>query len=255
MDATKSTPWIVGAGFASVAILALGWMFAISPMMASAADARSQAVQERTSNDALTVQLTKLADQFAHLDTYKADLAALRLQIPEQVDPAGLNSELAGLAQTAGVTLTVLSVGAAVPFAPAAAVAAPAVAAAPAAAATPATASAKPGVAAPAATAAFYTVPVSLDLLGTYDQVTAFLSSFQTTSQRLFLATGVNAVSQKATGATGGRPALADGDLDLTVTGFAYVMPTAAAAPAPAGTTAPKLPEPSGQKNPFQPVA
>lgn len=255
MDTAKSAPWIVGAAFCAVAILVLSWMFAISPMMTSAADARSQTVQERASNQALTVQLTKLADQFANLDKYKTDLAALRLQIPEQVDPAGLNTELSGLATSTGVTLKVVTVGIATPFVRAVAVAAPA--ATPAQAAAPATGAATAPAAAPAATsAAFFAVPVTLDLVGTYDQVTAFLSSFQTGSQRLFLATGINAVAQTATGATAGQPAVAAGDLDLTVTGFAYVQPKAqAVAAAPAAGTAPKLPEPSGQKNPFVPVA
>lgn len=261
MDASKSAPWIVAAALASVVILMLSWMFAISPTMTAAADARSQAAQERTSNDELNRQIATLAEQFEHLDTYKADLAALRLQIPEDSDLIGLNRELQTLATSTGVTLFGVVPGvpqAFVPVVPEPA-AAPTTDAAAETGAAAGTSAATPPATPSAPAGGIYVVPVSVDVTGTYDQVTAFLSSFQTGSQRLFLATGITAAGTEASGATDGGPPTAAGDLKLTLAGYAYVLTGAAAAvpAAPdAGTpTPPVLPEPSGQRNPFLTVA
>jgi len=266
MGSTKSAPWFVAATLASVVILALSWFFAISPAMTVAAEARSQAAQESDLNDLLQLQIATLADQFAHLDEYKADLAALRVQVPAEADLSELNRELQALATSTGVTLTAVQQSVPAAFVPAVAVPA---AVAPTttdggtteAAGTDAPAGAVAAAdPAPAAVApvGFYAVPVSVTLVGSYEQASAFLSSFQTGSQRLFLAASITALAQEETGATNGRPALAAGDLELTVTGFAYVLQGSAAAvpEAPAEETAPPaLPEPSDQRNPFQPIA
>jgi len=103
-----------------------------------------------------------------------------------------------------------------------------------------------------------YAIQLSLTASGTYDQAMAFLSSFQTGSERLLLVMTVNATATTtATGATGGLPPMNPGDLTLTVTGLAYVLNSGVApvVEAPVDPAAPLvLPEPSGQKNPFLPV-
>jgi len=263
MGTNRSTPWIVAAAFASLVILALSWLLAVSPELAAADDSRSQAADQRSQNAILQAKLAKLADEFTHLDEYKATLATLRQQVPEQADLTAINRGLASLAATSGVTITAINATTPIDFSPVqtsgAATPAPTTGAAGAAANGTAGSSATTSTPAASATTVkgFYAVPLSITLVGTYDQTTAFLSSFQTGSGRIFLATGIAAASQQAAGASAGRPAVAAGDLSLTITGYAYVLlgsTSATATPAPS-TTEPTLPAPSGQKNPFQSVS
>ncbi|MHB1491731.1 MAG: hypothetical protein ACYCTH_14720 [Cellulomonas sp.] len=265
MRTNRSTPWIVAAALASIAVLALSWLLAISPELAAADDSRSQAAQQQSQNAVLQTRIAKLADQFTHLDEYKATLATLREQIPEKVDLTAINRGLSTLAATSGVTIMSVAATTPVGFTPVQgtgqAASAPTTDSAGTAAAGGATgSSATPST--PAAASAvpkgFYAVPLSITLLGTYDQATAFLSSFQTGAGRIFLATGITATSQQGAGASGGRPAVAAGDLSLTVAGYAYVLlgsTATTAAPTTPSTTPPTLPAPSGQKNPFQSVS
>jgi Tfp pilus assembly protein PilO len=250
MGATKSTPWIVGAALVSVVILALGWFLAISPAMATADESRSQAEQQRVSNDQLRTQIATLTQQFTHLDEYKANLATIQIQIPQQTDLTAINTELQGLAAGAGVTLTTVSVSTTQQFAP---VGVAAVAAAPSAAVAPG--AAEPAPAAPTVPKGIYVIPVSLTAVGSYDKTVALLTSLQAGSTRLYLITGINAISQVAAGATGGRPAVSKGDLETTVTAYAYVLLGTPAAAASVPATPPVLPVPSGQKNPFLSVS
>ncbi|MCR6494606.1 hypothetical protein [Cellulomonas sp. P24] len=262
MGTTRSTPWIVAAAFGSLVILALTWLLAISPELAAADDSRSQATAQQSQNVILKAKIVKLADQFTHLDEYKATLATLREQIPEKIDLTAVNRGLSTLAATSGVTIFSVTTTTPTGFAPVQGAAAPTAAPATDSAGSAASGASGSSTATSATQASavpkgFYAVPLTITLGGTYDQTTAFLSSFQTGSGRIFLATGITATSQQAAGASSGRPAVAAGDLSLTITGYAYVLlgPTATTATPAPSTTAPTLPAPSGQKNPFQSVS
>jgi Tfp pilus assembly protein PilO len=255
MGATKSTPWIVGAALVSIVILAMSWLLAISPSMAAADESRNQAALQQDKNVVLKRQIATLAEQFTHLEEYKTSLAAIRAQIPQQSDLTAVNTELQGLAASAGATLTTITVSTPISFSPAGA---------PAAAAAPATGSDPTGTAtaAPAATpatatvpAGVYAIPITIVLVGTYDAATAFLSSFQTGATRIYLATSIEATSQEASGASNGRPPLSKGDLELSITAYAYVMLGSAPAVATDPSAATVLPAPSGQRNPFVSVS
>jgi Tfp pilus assembly protein PilO len=262
MGTGRSAPWVIAATFGSLVILALGWFLAISPTLSAAADSRTQAEDESSRNSVLQLQITKLAQQFTHLDEYKANLAALREQIPEQSDLTSINAGMSALASSSGVTITSVNPTTPVAFSvaqSAGTTAKPATtdSAGSTAAGTTGAAGATAGTTTSTVPKGFYAVPLSITIVGTYDQATAFLSSFQTGPGRIFLATAINAVGQQPGGAAGGRPALAAGDLELTITGYAYVMVPSVAAPAATTppSTAPTLPTPSGQKNPFQPIS
>ncbi len=253
MGTKRSAPWIVATAFASFVILAFSWFLAISPELAAADDSRSQAADRRSQNSLLQAKIVKLADQFTHLDEYKTTLATLREQIPEQADLTAINRDLSTLAATSGVTIVTVTATPPIAFSPvqSAGKATPAPTTDSAGAAASSTSGSSTSTAASAVPKGFYAVQLSVALTGTYDQATAFLTSFQTGPGRIFLATGIVATSQQASGASGGRPAVASGDLALTVTGYAYVLLGASTAPTPA----PTLPAPSGQKNPFQSVS
>ncbi|MGV8967942.1 MAG: hypothetical protein ACOH2F_16915 [Cellulomonas sp.] len=260
MNIHKASFWVIMSALASVVIVALAWVLAISPTLATTEAARVQAEEQRNSNDLLQLQLVKLADQFTHLDEYKADLASMRLQIPAGADLSALNTELRSLADSTGVTLSEITPSPPMAFvpvvaAPAVVAAAPVTEAGTAAPAEGTAAAAAPAAAPSTAPAGMYAIQLSLTASGTYDQAMAFLSSFQTGSQRLFLVMTVNATATtSATGAAAGLPPMNPGDLTLSVTGLAYVLDSGAApvVEPPVDPTAPLvLPEPSGQKNPF----
>ncbi len=110
----------------------------------------------------------------------------------------------------------------------------------------------------PAVIAGFAQVPITVEVVGTYANVTAFLNDVQAGTQRLLLVTGLDAKKTDAAEASGGRPATADGDLDLLISGSLYVLQDQAAAATPEVTdpaTPPApLPVPPGDKNPLAPI-
>jgi Tfp pilus assembly protein PilO len=256
MGANKATTWVAGAAVAVVAILAAGWFLAISPTMASADESRAQTTVTQDRNTQLSRKVATLKDQFAHLDEYKTQLAALQVQLPQEADMSGFNTELQSLASSASVTATSMTVTTPQLFVP--------IGTKPTASTTAAPASDAAGTASTTSTSAanfsgLYAVPVSITTVGTYDATLTFLDSLQRTSSRLFLVGSLDATTQPNAGASNGRPATSAGDLETVTTGFAYVLHDAAgAAPAPTSATpAPTptaLPAPSSQRNPFIPV-
>lgn len=243
--------WIGGTAFVAVLLLVAAWFLAVEPVVARAAEDTASAEQQRQQNDLLQMEIVKLAEEFTHLEEYKAELAALRVQLPADADQSGMSRELQILAESSGITLVTLS-----PSVPEPVVAA----AAPAPAETPvAEADATDGneVAAeaaptPAQASGFYAIPISMSTIGSYDATVTFLRSLQEGASRLYLVSSIGATTQEASGASGGRPATAEGDLALAISGFAFVLLDQTAVPEePVGDGA--LPVPGGEVNPFQP--
>jgi Tfp pilus assembly protein PilO len=271
MSGAKRSTWVGGTVFVALLIMAASYFLAVSPTLATASDTRAQVQATEQSNQVLQVKLTKLKADFAKLPEYKAELAAIRVQIPTTADLSGYLRQLDAVAVAHSVTFTDVT-----PSTPQSVVPAVAVAAAPAAtpaappAATPtatATAEALPeapsGVpaaeAAPAAAAkidGFAAIQLVLTVVGTYDNAVAFLNDVQNATPRLFLVTALAGKSQPKADATGGRPATAIGDVELTVTGFAYALTDPSAVPATAApaAAAPALPGAVAGKNPLIPL-
>jgi len=267
MSGAKRSTWVGGTVFVALLIMAASYFLAVSPTLATASDTRARVQATEQSNQVLQVKLTKLKADFAKWPEYKAELAAIRVQIPTTADLSGYLRQLDAVAVAHSVTFTDVT-----PSTPQSVVPAVAVAAAPAAtpAATPtatATAEALPeapsGVpaaeAAPAAAAkidGFAAIQLVLTVVGTYDNAVAFLNDVQNATPRLFLVTALAGKSQPKADATGGRPATAIGDVELTVTGFAYALTDPSAVPATAApaAAAPALPGAVAGKNPLIPL-
>ncbi|VTR75591.1 hypothetical protein [Cellulomonas hominis] len=247
--------WIAGTVFLALVLLAGVWLLLVEPVMTKAAEDTMSAEQQRQQNDLLELEIVKLADDFTHLDEFKAELAALRLEMPVTGDGASISRELQALATASGVTIT--SVAPSVPqvFVSAAAAAAPvADAAAEDTTTTEVTDDAAATTApAPTAVSGLYTVPITINSVGSYDGSVAFLRSVQSNASRLYLVSSITAQTQEAQGASGGRPATAAGDVELTITGYAYVLTDGSTVVVEPETGA-ALPVPSGQPNPFAPV-
>lgn len=238
--------WVAGASFASVLVLVAAWFLLIDPVVARAAQDTAQAEQERQQNDLLELEITKLESQFAELPIYKAQLEALRYQLPPQSDPAGITRELEQMASAAGVVLVAVQ-----PSTPQLSVVAQ-----PATATSDSAAEDEEGSDETAAaeqvttTGDFYEIPLTIGTVGSYDSSVAFLRMLQEESVRLYLASSIQATTLDDGGASGGRPATANGDIELTITGATYVLGDASV-PAPEAPTT--VPVPGGEANPFQP--
>ena len=263
MRTSKAGGWIAGTAFVGVVVLALAWFLAISPVLDSASQTRQQVVSQQSQNTMTQVKIAGLKKQFAQLDTLKAQLAAVRLQVPTTSDLAVYQQQLAAVALAHQVTVTSIQVSSAAPVIPvvAKAAATPTAASASsnaAAANAAATDTTKTATTAPAASPGLYSLATSIDVLGSYQHVAGFLQDLQTGTQRLFLVTGITGTSQQASAASGGRPAVATGDLDLVITGSLYVLTDDS--PKPSTTTPatkptpPALPVPDPAKNPFKPL-
>ncbi|MBO1750448.1 hypothetical protein J4G33_01365 [Actinotalea sp. BY-33] len=267
MSTSSARTWVIGTVVLSLLILVGAWFLAVTPKLAETQETRTYIEDERAREDTLRLQLATLEKQFAELDTYKAELAGLQEQIPVAASLPEYLRELQGLATTHGVTIVGVSPGAAATLElPAAApAAAPVAAEEPAEAegeditADPDAQSAQPE---PAPATRLVGIPVSLTVVGTYENVTAFLDGLQQGTDRLLLVTALSTTTQQATEASGGRPATAAGDLEATIDGNIYVL-TDESVPVPADEPAegdeptedPVVELPSSDRNPFSPVA
>ena len=260
MPNAKASGWVGGTAIVAVVILIASWFLVISPKLSAAQEDRAQTETVKQHNDVLSTRLATLKKQFDALETTRSDLAALRKQIPTSAQLTDYLRKLSDLATTHTVVITSLMPGVALPFvAAAAAAAAPkptptatAAAAAPAAptdtptVTTPAAAGGVPGLAA---------IPVSIIVVGTYPNVLAFLSDVQSTTDRLFLVTGLTATAQQKVAASGGRPPTAAGDLELKVDGLAYVLQDLRGVDPVTPPVRGSLPVPDPAKNPYVPLA
>lgn len=260
MGSSKTAPWVLGTAFAAVLILIGAWLLVISPKMASASDKREQAQSEQARIDQVQIQLVGLKHDFENIGVFRGKLKDLQVQIPTDEELSTLVRQLSTIATETGVALTSVA-----PNSPTAVVqagsAAPAAGTATtdsaSAAGTPSETTPQTGQTAGAqAVRGFYAIPIDIIVVGSYANTVKFLAKLQTGSPRLVLVSELHATSQKAAGAQAGLPALADGDLQLTFTAYAFSLvdslqpsaqPTQPATPAP-------LPVPAAQPNPFVPL-
>ena len=258
MAGVKKGTWIAGTVVGALIIVLASWFLAINPAFSRAADVRAQAAQTRQQNDALTTKVAQLKADFAKLDQYKSELTGLRTQIPTTGQLSDYLRQLDAIAAAHTVTITTITPGTATVVVPAKA-AAPAAAASPAATAA-ATGSATSGSAAATATTSapngMADIPLSLTVVGSYDNTLAFLNDLQTKTPRLFLVAGFTGTSQDSAAASGGRPKTALGDQQLQVNGFLYVVPDSGTSPTPtpSPSATPGLPAAVPGKDPLVPV-
>ncbi|WP_263730790.1 hypothetical protein [Cellulomonas sp. SG140] len=265
MAGAKKGSWIGATVFGSLVIVVGSWFLLINPTLSAASEVRTQTAQVTSQNDALAAKVAKLKADFAKLDDYKSQLAAIRKQVPTTAQLSDYLRQLDTIATAHSVTVTAVAPG--VPTAVVAQAAAQAPAPQPSTTAgatpapTPSAAAGAAGAAAPASGAAaasaippgFTAVPLSVTVIGSYDNTLAFLSDLQTATPRLFLVSGFTATGQQDAAATGGKPKTSVGDQQLVISGFLYVLPdTSAAKPSPTAT--PALPAPVPGKNPLNPV-
>lgn len=231
MRLTRTTAWAGGAVLLALAVCAATWLLLVSPRQQLAADLRDQTAATAAPNDLLQAQVLQLEAELGDVPQTRAEVAALREQVPVDADLATLLRQVTELSDRAGANLTGVT-----PTEPATAAGAEATAAAEAGT-TGATAPPAPGV---------QVVPVTITATGTFSQVQDLLRLVQVELPRAVLVRSVALTSGEDAGA-----------LQLALTADAFALPTTpqeeqlaaaaastGAAPADLGA-APAGPEPS----------
>ena len=255
MTKNKAGGWIAGTAFISILVLVAAWFLLVSPTLATAAETRASADSQLEQNGVQKIKLAKLKEQFENIDALRAELAALQVQVPSTADVSTYKRQVDAAAVARSVTIVSFQAAPAVGIAPPVVEApAPTTETEPAEGAATDTAVVAPAPPAPQA----FVVPVVLDVIGSYENVLAFLNDLQTATPRLLLVEQIAGSAQTPTEAGGGKPQINEGDLEVVVNGSLYVLPptpTAAPVPDPAAEPAPPAPlPPSNGRNPLLPL-
>lgn len=278
MGKTRSAGWVGGTVVLVLAVLLGTWFMLALPRLAAAEETRLQADETKARNDLLELEVAQLRADFLKLDDYRAQLEAIKVQVPPEKRLPDITNMINQLAVNAMVTVTEISPAPAVVVS----IPTPLVVAQPAAdpavdpAVEEAEATADEAEAAaddqadtePAAPAAptgpaqiegFVAIPLSVKIIGPYPNVVAFLEQLQMREGRLFLVTELDAIRQKTAEATSGKPPTADGDLELKITGYFYTLTDLPGlTPAVEGEDGEEPAEPvmpGSDRNPFVPLA
>jgi Tfp pilus assembly protein PilO len=230
---------------ASIAILAGGYFLLVSPKLSTAAAARQEAEDQQTANNRLRAQIAQLNRQKKDLPRQQAELEKFAAKIPNNPALPGLIRSLSDAADNAGVELVSLSPGqpalvaTTVPATAAGTSAAGTTGTTPASGTTGAKTAAAPGP----ALLPIASIPIAVEVTGSYSQVSQFLSEIEGLS-RAFLVNGFSVDpgdsgprAKKSDGVANGY----GGTLTMQITGQLYmttkVAPAAPVAAKPAATS------------------
>jgi len=245
MGRSKTSTWVLGTVVVALLMLVAAWFLLVSPVLTTAGQTRDAAADVEAENVAARDRITTLKAQFAELDQHKADLAELQKQVPTTGDLAAYLRQVDEQAVAHQVAVTGLTPSTPELFAPVggSAAAAPATDAAatdgtatdgtatdgtaPAAdgATTGATATTTTPAAGVAAPPGMVDVPITMTAVGSYSNVLAWIQAMQEQTDRLLLVTTVSGSALEEAAAGGGKPATTVGDIELTLTGYLYVLP------------------------------
>lgn len=223
MLTSRTARWTAGTALLCLALLAVSWLFLVSPRRAEAQQLRDENAAAQNQNDLLEVKIAQLRSQFVKLPESQAALADILAQMPSDAGMPRLVRDLDSMASRSGVELTSIAPGAAQTLTTTAAT--------PGAAATAAADPAAAGAAGAAAgaTSGIVQIPVTLVVSGDYFQSVAFLKQLQTQMPRAFLVTAVQMTgssADSATGTSGGSSTgTSTGTVQVTITGSVFSLP------------------------------
>lgn len=265
MRSAAALRWMVGAVLLSIVIAALAYFTIISPALDATEEARERAESEQSRIDQLEIQLVGLKADFERIDEFKAELAALEVQLPPEVLLNELTRQVDGHALQAGVGIVGVSTSTPYQVLP------PMRPAQPVEPTTPDDADPDgdsdesdssappppPEPAGPVLPEGFFAVPVQLTTVGTYADTLDFIDRLQQQNDRLLFVSAVQAGVLDQGGAEGGRPATEAGDLETQISFIGYVLlDPDSAFEIPEGDDGEPSPEPlpSDNGNPFAPL-
>ncbi len=215
MNANRTT-WIAGSALVALLLAAAAWLLVVSPRMSAISALNEEQLTTEDANSMLQIQVNSLVADAQRRDELTAQLTSLQAQFPSDVALPEFARLLDSLATDSGATVQSVTIGspsevsesAVLPDSPGG-VSAPAL---------------------PAPPAGMFAVPVSLTVLGSFDQAQAYASGLQSGDQRLFLLSSLSWGTVDA-----------EGTSTFDITGYAYVLndQAAAAAAAESADTAP----------------
>ncbi|GAA2024180.1 hypothetical protein WDZ16_07605 [Pseudokineococcus marinus] len=213
MRLTRTTAWVGGAALLGLVLVAAAWLLLVGPRQQLAADLREQTASTAAQNDLLTAQVRRLEEQLGDVPTTRAEVAALREQVPADAQLPALLRQVTELSDLAGAQLTGVT-----PTEPAdvptdAAAAVPTEA--PADASADGTAATSPAPTDPAVPGGVQVVPVALTATGSFAQLQELLRLVQVELPRALLVRSVSLTAGEGEGA-----------LQLSVSADALVLPT-----------------------------
>lgn len=278
MGNSRSAGWIAGTVVVIIAIFIATWFFFAKPRFESADATLAEAADIESNNADLQVEVDQLRIEATKLEDYREELAQIAVQIPPEARLADFTHTVAEYAEDADVTVVELSPG----------VATDVTLATPTPVSTPTpeptteptegdeTAegddAAEPGTedgatAEPAPTTpetveqieGFIAVPITMVVAGEYANVLDYVQMMQVEPARLFLVTDIEATRLTEAEASRGRPEQEDGDLEMRIMGFLYVLQDESAAqPEPTegeeGDEPAEATLPKSNRNPFVPL-
>jgi hypothetical protein len=199
--------WALGTAVAIVAVLALGYLLGVQPMLNRLDSAKAELVSTEATNTAQEATLAMMKAQYENLDELRDELEVLRISIPGVPDSDFVYHLIADYAVIAGATIDSITLGEAQPYG------------AGVAASTDGTAPAE----AVASIENLYTIPVTIAIRGeSAVPGLAFVSAMQR-GPRLFLVTSYSA----GTGEEGSESGSEIG----TITGYMFVLADPTATP------------------------
>lgn len=181
------------------AVLGLGWLLGVSPLLAAADQADQERITVEQTNLAQQTTLAAMKAEFDRLDEIEDQLQALRVAIPNEVDSDTIYAYLAGIQNGTAAFVESITTGEAAPYGQ-----------------TSETSQAPPGEGeAPSGVAQFeglYTVPVTITFVKgvSVAEIIAFAGAMQN-GPRIFLVTAIT------------RPASSDGSSG-TITAYMFVL-------------------------------
>jgi hypothetical protein len=89
--------WALATLLVIAAVVILGWLLGVSPLLNAAAAADADRVTVEQNNQAQTVALAQMKADFERLDELQTQIDSLKLSIPNEVDSDYLYSYLSGL--------------------------------------------------------------------------------------------------------------------------------------------------------------
>ena len=221
---TKMKTWALFATLATVLVLAVGWLFAISPQHSKVSQLNSSEASQEQTNQQLRTKLLTLKKEEAQVPVQLAEIAAAGDRVPPNAQLPGYLRRLVADAAAAHVELVSVSPSdpalvkvAALPAKPI-----------PAASTTPAP---TPAAATPVAAApALSQITLSIHIVGGYYEIQQFLSKLEA-EKRITVVSGLDIKpGQLPKPQTTGGPAAAAGGpdwhtLDTTLTAAIFTSP------------------------------
>jgi len=218
---SKTRQWALLTAVACLAVLAAGWVLVIKPQRADASRLRTQTAGVESHSAQLRSQVDQLRQEQKDLPAVQKLLSQIATKIPDNPALPTLIRQLSAAADGAGVTLVSLAPGQ------------PTVAQAPVAGATTSGAATTSSAAAPAASP-LATIPLTIQVQGTYFNVEQLFAAVESLSRAMLVSgfTMAPAGGQAATGsaAQAGADALPPGTLTAQITASIFESPQLAAA-------------------------